>query len=114
MRAAHDDLSAADRLGVKRVHGLPHFQHDKVCDVHDVIDRADAGLGQALLHPARRGCNVHIFDRAHHIPRAQVGRFHAHLHIVRHGFGVFVEGRVRERRRLAQGGRRLAGIAQDG
>ncbi len=44
---AHDDLAALDVAKVKSVHRLAGFEHHKVGDVDDVVDRAHAGRLQA-------------------------------------------------------------------
>ena len=44
-----------EALAVEGVQGLPRLQHHKIGYVNDVVDRANAGLLQALLQPGGRG-----------------------------------------------------------
>jgi hypothetical protein len=57
------DLAPAEPLEVERVHRVPELDQDVVGDVHDVVDRADAGGSQPLLHPRGRGTDTHLGSR---------------------------------------------------
>ena len=59
---------------------LAGLQHDVVGDVDDVINRPHPRGGQALLHPARRGAELHALDHRCDIPKAEVrvGDLHGH------------------------------------
>ncbi len=51
---ARAQLSARQPLEVERVHRVPHLDQDVVGDVHEVVDGADAGGGQAVGQPGGR------------------------------------------------------------
>ena len=55
------------------MHRVPGFQHHIIGDVHDVVDGAHAGRVERLAHPHRRRADLHIFDNARAVARAQVG-----------------------------------------
>ena len=72
LSASYDDLSAVNRVIVIGMHRLAVLHHDKVCDVDQVVDGADAEVCQTALHPAGRRADLHIGDNRSNIPRAQI------------------------------------------
>ena len=54
VRAADDDLAAANRVVVEGVQGVAERQHHVIGDVDDVRDRAHPGREQARFQPERR------------------------------------------------------------
>ena len=72
LSASYDDLSAVNRVIVIGMHRLAVLHHDKVRDVDQVVDGADAEVGQTALHPAGRRADLHIGDNRSNIPRAQI------------------------------------------
>ena len=72
-RGAHDDLFAADAREVERVHGLTVLEHDVVCNVDDVVDRAHAAVAQALAHPRGGRADLDVAHHARGVARAERG-----------------------------------------
>jgi hypothetical protein len=56
---------------------VAQFEQHVVRDVDDVVDGAHAGSSEPLLHPGRRGRNLHLSERAA-IPGAAVGILDCH------------------------------------
>jgi hypothetical protein len=48
---------------VESMQRLAPLQHDKVGDVHDIVDRPHAGISQAPLHPGGRRADFDTFDQ---------------------------------------------------
>ena len=67
------NLAFADTGEIKSMHRLAIFHHDIVCYVNYIINRPHASVADPLLHPFRRGGNLHVFHHAGRIARAQVG-----------------------------------------
>ena len=72
-RGAHDDLLAADAREIEGVHGLAVLEHDIVCDVDDIVDRAHAAVAQALAHPRRGRADLDVAHHARGVARAERG-----------------------------------------
>ena len=66
------NLLSADVFIVKGVHGLSEFQHHIVCDIYEVIDRANAGSPETNLHPRGRRRKTHIFNKTRSITTAKL------------------------------------------
>ncbi len=111
-RPAHVYLRPGKLRQIERVHGMTHFEHHVIGDVHDVVDWADARLVEALGQPGWRGSDP---DRRHRerVPAtARVVDRHAHSGVRRRrgarclrGAGVRrrrPERQVERRRRLAR------------
>ena len=77
--AADVNLPALDTAEIKGVHRLAVLEHDVVGDIDNVVDRADAGIAQPLLHPGRGGGDLHVFDHAGGVARAELRRLDDHL-----------------------------------
>ena len=63
---------SADVFVIKGMHGLSELQHHIICDIHEVIDRADAGSPKANLHPRGRRRKTHIFNKTRSITTAKL------------------------------------------
>ncbi len=79
-RAADHQRASAEAFQIERVHRLPELEHHVVGDVDDVADRADAGGGQPVGEPLRRGSNLDLED-LRTVARAEVGRLDRHLEL---------------------------------
>ena len=109
-RTADDDVTALHIAVVKCVHRLTVFQHDIVCDVHDVVNGADAHRAKALAHPLGGGGNLHVAHHARRVARHEVRRrgFHAQkvfklaLRAAAHLRNMQAQLRIKGRRRLAR------------
>ena len=105
-------LAAADAGEVKGVHGLAVLEHDVVGDIDDVIYRTHAGVADTLAHPLGRGGDLHVFDHARGVARAEAGVLDDDL---RHVVDVAACSRLydgfMELQLLAEGDGRLAGKA---
>lgn len=75
-RTAHDDLSAAELVRVKRVHRLAELEQDEIGDIHHGGNRAKPRQCQPFSHPRGRNAARHVFHIMPHVARAQVGRYH--------------------------------------
>ena len=62
----------AEEVVVERVQRLPVLDHDVVGDVDDVVDRAHPEGGQAVLHPLRRGADLHARDHRGDVAGAEI------------------------------------------
>ena len=78
LRRADDDrrrLAAGplhQHVVVEGVQRLAPFEHDVVGDVHDVVDRPHAGVGQPPLHPAGGRADRHVRDERRRVPGRQL------------------------------------------
>ena len=59
-------------LEIERVHRVAELEQHVVRDVDDIVDGADAGCGQPLLHPRWRRRDLHFSEGAA-VTRAAVG-----------------------------------------
>ena len=71
LRPPHHD-AALQRLVVESMQGLARFEHDVIGDVHDVVDRALAGVLQTSLHPRRGRLDGDVLDQRSRVAGAQV------------------------------------------
>ena len=62
LREAGRQRMARDLIVVVGVHRLAELDHDEVRHVDDIVDGADAGALEALLHPLRRRANLDVLD----------------------------------------------------
>ena len=113
-RSADDDPPALHAGEVEGVHRLAVFEHDVVRDVHDVVDRAHAGVAQPLAHPLRGGGDLHVFDHARGIARAERAVFDLDVHKVSDAAAAALDLGRMEFERALEGRARLAGEADDG
>ncbi len=60
---------------------LAPFEHDVVCHIDDVVDRPHPGVGQAALHPARRGADLHVRQQHRGVARTQFRVFNFDFHL---------------------------------
>ena len=93
---------------VKRVHRLAILQHDIVCDIHDVVHRADACRMQPRAQPHRRRRNLDVAHHARGIARAKLRCFHRDLHLPIDALVARAHLRSRRRERLFKRCRDLA------
>ncbi len=77
------------------------FQHNEIGNIHHVVDGAHTGAVKILPQPHGAGSYANVLDDPGNVPRAQVGGFHIHLHIIVHIAASFrhrdfrlVEGRA--------------------
>ena len=56
----NDDLAVFYLIDIKCVERLTIFQHNKVCNIYDVVDRTHACIHQSLLQPPRRLLHFNI------------------------------------------------------
>ena len=82
MSAADNDLMTLDIAQIIRVHRLSGFQHNEVGDIDDVVDAADTGASQALLHPFGRRADPEVLNHAADIAGAEVKIFHTDINVV--------------------------------
>ena len=68
-RAADADFRSGQARDVEGVHGMTRFDHHVVGDVHDVVDRTDAGREQAIGQPRRRRSHFDV-GQADRVPAA--------------------------------------------
>ena len=108
-----DDVSALHAGEVKGVHGLAVFQHDVVCDVHDVVDGADAGVPQPFPHPCRRGLNLHVFHHPGSVAGAELAILDVNIHQLGDRAAAALHFRGVQLQGTAEGGAGLAGKADD-
>ena len=80
---AHNDLSAFDGIQIVCMHRLTIFFHNIVCDINEVVDRADSVGSQTSLHPFRRWSDLDVFDNSCSISRAKFRIFYGNFDIVR-------------------------------
>ena len=71
--AAHDDVPVGNGVQVEGVQGLVELQHHIVGDIHHIVDRAQAGAGQAVLQPPRGRADLDAADNRCGVAGAQVG-----------------------------------------
>ena len=105
---------ARDLIVVVGVHRLAKLDHDEVRHVDDVVDGADAGTLEALLHPLRRRADLDVLDDARAEAVAEVARLDADGdHVGSLGRIVLVAGDGRPLRLVARQHRDLAHEADD-
>ena len=84
---ANDHAVPLQVAQVKSVHRLAIFEHDEICDIDNIVNRAHAARTQPLAQPARGGLDAHIFDDRAHIAiapfRIQDGNAQVVIHIAR-------------------------------
>ena len=91
-RAVVERVEVLPRLGATRrermprdliviigMHRLAELEHDEVRHIDDVVDGADAGPLEALLHPLRRRRDLDILHDAHAEAIAEILRLDARL-----------------------------------
>ena len=106
LRTADDDLAAADFGGVERVHRLSRFEHDKVCDIHDIVDRTYARFAQAQLDPLGGRFDLNVRYCRRNVARTQVRRLDLDTdQFLCFGFVFFVFHFRQAERHLVGGGR---------
>ena len=54
------------------MHRLTVLEHDIVCDVYDIVNRANAVCAKSLTQPKRRRLDFNVGDDSVHIPRAEL------------------------------------------
>ena len=64
---------------IKGMHGLSVLFHNVVCDVHDVVDGADAGGCQAVLEPLGRRSQMDVLHHSGAVAFAEVCIFYRYL-----------------------------------
>ena len=77
--AFHNDLMTGQQVIVEGVHGLSVLFHNVVCDVHDVVDGADAGGCQAVLEPLGRRSQMDVLHHSGAVAFAEVCIFYRYL-----------------------------------
>jgi hypothetical protein len=77
-RASRVQFGAGQPRDVERMHGLPHFEHDVVGDVDDVVDGANAGRRESVGKPGGRRRDAHIDNRQRVAAAPGVRNRHAH------------------------------------
>ena len=110
---AHRDGAAVEAGVVKGVHRLTVLEHDVVGDIDDVVDGAHARRAQAHPQPQRRGPDLHVFDHARGVARAEVGRVDRHLEVFVHVVAALAHDRRRYMCGAAECGGSLAGKPDD-
>ena len=58
--AAHVDVASVEAGVVECMHRLTVLEHDVVCYIDDVVDRAHSGGAEAAAHPHRGGRDPHV------------------------------------------------------
>ena len=107
LRAPYDNFMPADLVIVIGMHGLAVFEHHVICDVHQIVDRADPGGRKAKLHPFRRGRKAQIFHYARGIARAELRILHLDLQKLMHIPASLRSILLRRKKALSEGRRRL-------
>ena len=111
---ADNDLTAFYIAVVKSVHGLAVFQHNIVCDVHDVVDRPHTHGAQPLPHPLGGGGDLHIADHTGGIPGAQLRVRGLHVQkIAENTLGAALHHRLVEAQLRVESGGSFPGQADD-
>ena len=75
-RRLYNNLPAGNGIQVIGMHRLPVLFHHIVCDIHQVVDRADAHGRKPSLHPFRGWTDLDIFHHSRTVARAEVCIFH--------------------------------------
>ena len=97
------------------MHGLAVFQHNIVCDVHNVVDGPDAVGTEPLTHPLGRGADLHIGNHPGGVAVAQLLGRDFHVQVLEDGTGIgAVDHRVMMLHMPAKGGCGFPGQADDG
>src|SRR6185312_12096016 len=71
---------------IESVQRLADFHHHEIGDVHDVVDAADADFFQRGAQPIGAGADLHAFDDARGVARAEFGVIDADGNEVLHFF----------------------------
>ena len=79
---AYMDLMICDHIQIIGMHRLTIFFHDIVCDIYQVVDRADAVGSQTSLHPFRGRTDFYIFYDSCAVTRAEIFVFYGYFHII--------------------------------
>ena len=58
------------------MHGLAVLHHDVVRNIHEVVDRAHAGIAEPLTHPGRGGRDLHVLHHAGGVAAAECRLLH--------------------------------------
>ena len=107
---ADDDLAALHIAVVKGVHGLAIFQHNIVCDVHDVVDGPDSHGAQPLPHPLGGGGDLHVADHPGGVPGAQLRIRGLYIQkVTENALGAALHHRLVETQLRVEGGGGLTG-----
>ena len=93
--AVNHNLPLLDPVQIIRVHRLAVLSHHIVCDIDEIIDRADSVRRERSLHPLRRRREVYIFHDARAVTRAEVFCLHLDGNIIRR---VLIIARLRHHR----------------
>ena len=113
-RGADDDPAAVHAGEVEGVHRLAVLEHDVVRNVHDVVDRAHAGVAQALAHPLRGGRDLHVLHHARGVARAKLAVLDLDVDQLRDAAAAALDPGCVQLERAAEGRACLAGKANDG
>ncbi len=76
------DLMICDHIQIIGMHRLTIFFHDIVCDIYQVVDRADAVGSQTSLHPFRGRTDFYIFYDSCTITWAEIFIFYSYFYII--------------------------------
>ena len=96
------------------MHRLAVLEHDVVRNVHDVVDRAHAGVAQALAHPLRGGRDLHVLHHARGVARAKLAVLDLDVDQLRDAAAAALDPGCVQLERAAEGRACLAGKANDG
>ena len=79
---ADNDLMVCNGVKVVSVHWLSELFHYIVCNINQVVDRADSVGSQAALHPFRGRSDLYIFYHSCTVTRAKLRFLYSYFHVV--------------------------------
>ena len=79
---AYNDLLICDGIQIICMHWLSKLFHYIVCDINQVVDRADSIGSQTSLHPLRGRTDLDIFYNSCTVTRAKLRILYSNLYII--------------------------------
>ncbi len=90
-----DNMAVLDCFNAERMHGVPHLQHDIVCNVNDIVDGTHTSRTQTFAHPSGGRPDFYIFYHSRNISGAKHGILNINLyHVLRTPFAFLLYGKL--------------------
>ena len=115
VRTADNNSASVDGIEIIRMHRLAVFHHDKIGDIHQVVDGADAEVCKSSLHPARALAELYVRAYCCYVARAEVLVLDRDIHVIRGVLcSLMLHRNNRRNKGLVKGYRRFSCNSENG